>query len=68
LKSGSGHERRHSEFDSETNLTLSAAGGARFDVNDRWSLLGEFRLRGVEAEFVGSTAEVIGGVSYRLGR
>jgi hypothetical protein len=30
-------------------------------------VLGEFRLRGVETDFVGSTAEVLGGLTYRLG-
>ena len=54
-------------FISKNQFTLSAAGGARFDITDRWSMLGELRLRGID-DFAGSTAELLGGVSYRLGR
>jgi len=53
---------------SEVNLTLSVAGGTRFDVNDRFALLGELRLRGIERDFAASTAEWIGGVSWRIGQ
>lgn len=48
-------------------FTWSTAGGARVDVAPRLSLLGELRVRGIEVDFGGSTAEVLGGVSYRLG-
>jgi outer membrane protein W len=50
---------------SDVNLTLSAAGGTRFDVTSRVALLGEVRLRGIERDFAGSTADVMGGISYR---
>lgn len=53
---------------SGVNLTLSMAGGARFDLTDRLALLGELRLRGIKRDFAGSTAEWMGGVSWRLGR
>jgi opacity protein-like surface antigen len=65
---GVGFLMSRSDLVSDNDVTLSVAGGARFDVSDRLSLLGEFRLRGVDTNFAGSTAEVIGGVSYRLGR
>jgi opacity protein-like surface antigen len=64
---GIGFLTSRSDFGDWTQFTLSAAGGARFDVTDRLSILGEFRLRGVETDFVGSTAEVLGGLTYRVG-
>ncbi len=57
------HQRR--DFIGNTNnLALSAAGGARFYFNDRVAALGEFRLHTVERDFTGTTAEIMGGVSY----
>jgi hypothetical protein len=53
---------------SDVNLTLSIAGGTRFDVTDRLAVLGELRLRGIEHDFAGSTADWIGGISWRFGR
>lgn len=53
---------------SDVNLTMSVAGGTRFDLTDRLALLGELRLRGIERDFAGSTADWMGGVSWRLGR
>jgi outer membrane protein with beta-barrel domain len=50
---------------SEANLTLSVVGGTRFDVTERLGLLGELRLRGIDPDFSGSTADVMGGVSWR---
>lgn len=52
---------------SDTDVSLSVAGGARVHLSGRVSAIGEFRLRGVEWDFVGSTAEVMGGVSFRIG-
>ncbi len=52
---------------SDAHLTLSVAGGTRFDVTDRIALLGELRLRGIKRDFAGSTAEWMGGL-WRLGR
>lgn len=65
---GVGFLTNRSDFATTNHFTLSTAGGARFDVTDRLSVLGEFRLRGVGSNFSGTTAEVLGGVSYRLGR
>lgn len=60
------HQRR--EFlgitDSTNNLALGAVGGARFYFNDRVSVLGEFRIHTIERDFAGTTAEIMGGVSY----
>ena len=51
----------------DVNLTLSAAVGTKFALTDRVALLGELRLRGIKHNFAGSTAEWIGGISWRLG-
>jgi hypothetical protein len=60
------HQRR--EFLGTTlstnNLALGAVGGARFYFNDRMSALGEFRIHTIERDFAGTTAEIMGGVSY----
>ena len=63
---GFGHQSRAGS--SVTNLALSAAGGARAHVTDRLALLGEFRIRGLERDFVGTTAEVMGGLSFAVGQ
>ena len=52
---------------SDTDVSLSFGGGARVDLGGRVSAIGEFRLRGIEWDFVGSTAEVMGGLAFRLG-
>ena len=46
------------------NLALGAVGGARFYFNDRVSAIGEFRIHTIERDFAGTTAEIMGGVSY----
>ena len=46
------------------NLALGAVGGARFYFNDRVAALGEFRLHMIDRNFSGTTAEIMGGVSY----
>jgi hypothetical protein len=48
--------------------TISFAGGTRVSLNDRVGLFGELRIRGVEWDFVGTTADIMGGVVVRLGR
>jgi opacity protein-like surface antigen len=63
---GFGHQSRSGS--SATNLALSAAGGARTYVTDRVAVIGEFRLRGLERDFAGTTAEVMGGLSFAMGR
>lgn len=51
----------------DTAFTWSGAGGARLDLSARVSLLAEMRVRGIEVDFAGSTAEWLGGVTWRLG-
>jgi hypothetical protein len=57
------HQRRDF-IGSTNNFALSAAGGARVYFNDRVAALGEFRLHTIERDFSGTTAEIMGGVSY----
>ncbi len=49
----------------ETAATLHAVGGARFDLNDTWGLMGQMRLRAVHP-WTGETADFLFGVSRRL--
>ena len=59
------HQRR--DFIGNTNnFALSAAGGthARVYFNHRVAALGELRLHTIERDFSGTTAEIMGGVSY----
>ena len=65
---GIGFARQSRDFASVTELTLSAAGGARIDITETVAAIGEFRLRGFEREFAGSTAEWMGGLSFAIGR
>jgi hypothetical protein len=44
--------------------TFSAAGGVRFRLVDRFALRAELRLRGHETDFVGSTADITGGLIW----
>jgi len=64
---GFGHQSRDGSR-SATNLALSAGGGMRAYVTERMAVLGEFRLRGIERDFSGATAELMGGVSFEVGR
>lgn len=57
------HQRRDF-IGSTNNVALGAVGGARFYFNDRVSALGEFRIHAIERDFTGTTAEIMGGVSY----
>ena len=57
------HQRRDF-IGSTNNFALGAAGGARFYFNDRVAALGEFRIHTIERDFTGTTAEIMGGVSY----
>ena len=51
----------------DTDFTWSGAGGLRIDLTPRWSLIGEMRVRGIEVDFTGSTAEWLGGISWTVG-
>ena len=57
------HQRRDF-IGSTNNFALGAVGGARFYFNDRMAALGEFRIHTIERDFAGTTAEIMGGVSY----
>jgi outer membrane protein W len=48
--------------------TVAFAGGTRVSLNDRAGLFGEFRVRGFDWDFVGTSTDVVGGVVVRLGR
>ena len=65
---GVGFLHRRQEFlgitMTQNNLALGAVGGARVYFNDRVAALGEFRIHGIHRSFAGSTAEIMGGVSY----
>lgn len=65
---GIGFARQSRDFISVTDLTLSGTGGARVYLSDRVALIGEFRLRGFGRDFSGTTAEVLGGLSFGIGR
>lgn len=63
---GIGFAYRDSDlYDARMNLTLAAAGGARFDVNSTTAVFGEMRMRGIDRHFGASTAEWFGGVTWR---
>lgn len=64
---GMGVGYRDTAFGSDADLVLSGGGGALIDVSDRLSLRAEFRLRGFEEDFVGTTAEWLGGIAWRFG-
>jgi hypothetical protein len=53
------------EGDGQTALTLHAVGGARFDLSETWSLLGEMRVRAVEP-WTGNTTDILFGISRAL--
>lgn len=50
----------------QVDPTFSGAAGVRFDVTDELGLRAELRVRGHETGFVGTTADVTGGVSWRF--
>jgi opacity protein-like surface antigen len=65
---GVGFIHRRQEFlgvtMTQNNLALGAVGGARFYFTDRVAALGEFRIHTIERDFAGTTAEIMGGISY----
>ena len=65
---GVGFMHRRQEFlgvtMTQNNLALGAVGGARFYFNDRVAALGELRIHTIDPDFAGTTAEIMGGVSY----
>jgi hypothetical protein len=57
--------RRHGLNDGD--LSLSAAGGVRAPLTGRMGIVAELRIRGIGRNFSGSTADVMGGLSWWLG-
>lgn len=57
---------RSSSLGTDWEPTLSVATGTAFRLTDRLALTGEFRLRGHEWKFVGTTTEIAAGVAWRL--
>ena len=55
-----------SSFHSDWDPTLSVAAGTGVRLTDRLALAGEFRLRGHEWKFTGTTAELSAGLAWRL--
>jgi hypothetical protein len=55
-----------SDFFTNWDPTLSVAAGTGVRLTDRLGVTGEFRLRGHEWDFVGTTTEVSVGLAWRL--
>ena len=55
-----------SDFHTDWDPTLSVAVGTGVRLTGRLGLTGEFRLRGHEWDFVGTTAEVSAGLAWRM--
>jgi hypothetical protein len=64
---GFGASMVDSSFHTDWDPTLSASVGTAVRLNDRLAVNGEFRLRGHEWRFAGSTAEFSAGLAWRLG-
>ena len=69
LGAGIGAARESADgFETDWTPTISFAGGTRIAVNDRVGVFGELRIRGFGWDFVGTMADITGGVAIRLGR
>ena len=55
-----------SSFHTDWDPTLSVAGGTGVRLTDRLGVTGEFRLRGHEWGFTGTTTELSAGLTWRL--
>jgi opacity protein-like surface antigen len=56
-----------SDFDTIWEPTLSVAAGTTVRLTERIGVTGEFRLRGHEFDFTGTTAEFSTGIAWRFG-
>lgn len=65
---GLGLSALRSSFHTEVDPTVSFSVGTAVRLTERLALNGEFRLRGHEFRFVGSSSEVNAGISWRLPR
>ena len=63
---GIGAARVQSALHTDWDPTFSAAVGSAVYLTDRLGITGEFRLRGHERRFTGTTSEVSAGVVWRL--
>ena len=63
---GLGASALTSSFDTRWDPTIAFTAGMGVRLTNAVSLVGEFRLRGHEFDFTGSTAEFNGGVAWRL--
>jgi hypothetical protein len=68
LGGGMGLSRRGGQNFSRWDPTFSTAVGAAVYVTDRLGISGEFRLRGHETRFTGTTSEVSAGLAWRFPR
>lgn len=63
---GLGIAANSSPLRTDWDPTVSFAAGTGVRLNERLDLIGEFRLRGIEWRFVGTTAEWSAGLNWRL--
>ena len=63
---GLGASMLKAAFDTDWAPALSVATGTGVRLTDRLSAVGEFRLRGHEWRFTGTTAELSAGLAWRL--
>ena len=63
---GAGVAALRSSISTDVDPTMSFSAGTGVRLTDRLALTGEFRLRGHEFRFVGTTTEVNAGLSWRL--
>jgi hypothetical protein len=63
---GAGTALVKSSFHTDWDPTLSVAAGTGVRLTDRLGVTGEFRLRGHEWRFVGTTAELSAGLTWRF--
>ena len=66
LGAGLGASALRSSFHTDWEPTVSFAAGTGVRLTDQLALTGEFRLRGHEWRFVGTTTEVSAGLAWRL--
>ncbi len=63
---GLGAARVSSDFHTDWDPTMSFSAGSGVHLSDQLAVTGEFRLRGHEWRFVGTTAEISAGLAWRF--
>lgn len=63
---GFGASRVSSDFHTDWDPVVSFSGGTAVWLSDRVGVTGEFRLRGHEWDFAGTTTELTAGITWRL--